>query len=74
MSRLLALLTLRGNINFFWHFTTDSTKLKLIEVIGRGSFGIVHMASWRGSLVAAKVIGMSPMDVGKIEREIGILE
>lgn len=52
----------------------DPTKLKLIEVIGQGSYGVVHRASWRGSLVAVKVIPMSAKDVGVIEREVKILE
>lgn len=52
----------------------DPARLKLIEVIGQGTFGIVHMASWRGSLVAAKVISLSPKDVGVVEREVEILK
>ena len=34
----------------------DSNKLQLLEIIGQGSFGTVHVASWRGSLITAKVI------------------
>ena len=30
--------------------------LKLLNVLGQGSFGTAHLASWRSSLVAAKAI------------------
>lgn len=33
--------------------------VKLLSVIGQGSFGTVHRALWRGILVAAKVIPTS---------------
>ena len=33
--------------------------LTLIEEIGRGSYGLVHKAVWRGTIVAAKVINIS---------------
>lgn len=36
--------------------TADPCELKLFEIIGEGAFGTVHKASWRGCLVAAKVI------------------
>ncbi len=29
-----------------------------MQVIGQGSFGVVHRAIWRGMVVAAKVIPM----------------
>ena len=32
------------------------TGVRLVNVIGHGSFGTVYRAVWRGSLVAAKVI------------------
>lgn len=35
---------------------TDPTTVRLLEVIGSGSYGVVHKAVWRGSIVAAKVI------------------
>ena len=31
-------------------------KLRLLEVVGEGAFGIVHKACWRGCIVAAKVV------------------
>ena len=44
-------------------------------MIGQGSFGVVHLASWRGSLVAAKVIPVSQAELRKdvVRREIDIL-
>ena len=32
--------------------------LKLVGVIGEGTFGVVHKAIWRGTIVAAKVINV----------------
>jgi serine/threonine protein kinase len=54
----------------------DSRELKLLEVIGQGSYGTVHLASWRGSLVAAKAIPLTPRDVKsiQIQREVDILK
>ena len=54
---------------------TDPKELTLIKVIGQGSFGVVHLASWRGSLVAAKVIPVSQAELQKdvVRREIDIL-
>ena len=54
---------------------TDPKELTLIKVIGQGSFGVVHLASWRGSLVAAKVIPVSQAELRKdvVQREIDIL-
>lgn len=48
--------------------------VKFIKVIGQGSFGTVHLASWRGSLVAAKVISVSSVDMKHTQREIDILK
>jgi len=38
------------------HDTGDCTDLHLFKEIGRGSFGVVHMGIWRGTVVAVKVI------------------
>ncbi len=32
------------------------TELRLLEELGRGSFGVVHRAIWRGTSVAAKIL------------------
>lgn len=60
----------------FVYTSLDLKHLKLIEVIGQGSFGGVHMASWRKSLVAAKVITVSTSGLkhSKVQQEIGILK
>jgi hypothetical protein len=34
----------------------DLDHVKFIEEIGRGTYGVVHKAVWRGSVVAAKVL------------------
>lgn len=34
------------------------SNLKLIEVVGEGTFGVVHKAVWRGTVVAAKVVNV----------------
>ena len=45
----------------------------LLDVIGQGSFGTVHAASWRGSLVAAKVIPVQVSEATSIAGKIDIL-
>ena len=49
----------------------DMNQVRLINVIGQGSFGTVYRAVWRGSLVATKVIQMgeeSRHTVGEVEK------
>ena len=46
--------------------------LHLMEVIGKGSYGSVYKASYRGSLVAAKVLPLSGRDSVVASREIEI--
>ncbi len=50
-------------------YVTDPRELTLIKVIGQGSFGVVHLASWRGSLVAAKVIPVSQAELRMLYAE-----
>ena len=38
--------------------STGTTDIMLLDIIGQGSFGVVHRAIWRGSMVAAKVIAL----------------
>ena len=44
--------------DFFINIVLDMTRVRLVNIIGRGSFGTVYRAVWRGSLVATKVIQM----------------
>ena len=50
----------------------DSDKLLLRELIGQGTYGRVYSASWRGTLVAAKVIPIQP-SAFPTTREIEVL-
>ena len=45
-------------------------ELHLVKIIGQGTFGTVHKAIWRGSLVAAKVINIPAGSVGTVKGEI----
>lgn len=48
--------------------------MTLLEVIGQGSFGVVHRAIWRGVVVAAKVIPLaSCSDANLAMKELGAL-
>ena len=38
------------------------TKVRLISIIGHGSFGTVYKAVWRGTVVASKVLQIGPED------------
>jgi hypothetical protein len=49
-------------------------KLVLLEIIDRGSFGTVHKASYRGSLVAAKVLNISGGNASSFSRESDMLK
>ena len=51
----------------------DGNELQLLEVIGQGSFGTVHVASWRGSLIAAKVVPVQVSEAAPLAAEIDIL-
>ena len=45
-------------------------ELKLIEVVGEGTFGIVHKAIWRGTIVAAKLINVPSGSEASVKKEI----
>ena len=36
----------------------EPSKIRLMNVIGSGTFGVVYRATWRGSIVAAKVLNI----------------
>ncbi len=44
--------------------------LKLLEVIGKGSFGTVYKAAWHGTMIAAKVVST---EAGDLSSEMKIL-
>ena len=52
----------------------DSTDLQLLNIIGQGSFGTVYTAAWHGSLIAAKVIPVSPSETATLTSEVKILQ
>lgn len=56
------------------HYLDPFQKLLLLEIIDRGSFGTVYKASYRGSLVAAKVISVSAGNADSITRESNMLK
>ena len=49
-------------------------KLILLEVIRQGSFGTVHLAAWRGILIATKIIPMQFSEAGVVASEVNILK
>lgn len=55
--------------------TLGPNEVRLLKIIGQGSFGTVHQAFWRGSLVAVKVIQVTPRDTKstRVNTEIQIL-
>ena len=55
------------------YIVDDTTELKLLEVIGQGSFGTVYSAAWRGSVIAAKVIPVHMAEAASVAREIEIV-
>ena len=44
--------------------------MKLIDVVGEGTFGVVHKAIWRGTVVAAKVISVPSGSESSVLKEI----
>ena len=42
--------------HYYASVITDTKQVRLVNIIGQGSFGTVYRAVWRGSIVAAKVI------------------
>jgi len=58
-----------------FYYIGDFDDLKLLSIIGQGSFGTVHRALWRGMMVAAKVIPVSLMDgKEKATKEVELCE
>ena len=55
------------------HDTGDCTDLHLFKEIGRGSFGVVHMGIWRGTVVAVKVIHIHAGQSSKVLKEAAVM-
>lgn len=45
-------------------------ELKVMDVIGEGTFGVVHKAIWRGTVVAAKLINLPSGSEADVNQEI----
>ena len=54
-------------------FDTECQQVKLLEVIGHGTYGQVHKAVWRDKIVAAKVIPAPSINQKIIDNELSVL-
>ena len=53
--------------------STGTTDIMLLDIFGQSSFGVVHRAIWRGSMVAAKVIALpSSADMKSVTQEFRV--
>ena len=50
----------------------DVSDLDMGPVVGKGQFGVVHRASWRGTPVAVKKISIMGSRKDEIEKEVAI--
>ncbi len=51
---MLAITIINKGASYFFCVFSVSMNVQLLEVISRGTYGVVHKAVWRGQLVAAK--------------------
>eukprot|EP00798_Chlamydomonas_sp_ICE-L_P028052 gene28052-31154_t len=70
---------LSGNVRIFTEYDPDweidPSQLRMHEVIGEGEFGIVHKASWYGTLVAVKILkDTSSVAIGDFRTELNVLQ
>ncbi|KAG9400492.1 hypothetical protein AC1031_010711 [Aphanomyces cochlioides] len=59
-----------------FNFRIDFKELTMGELIGQGAFGTVHKATWRGTLVAVKILQvqhLSPDVLEEFETEVHIM-
>ncbi|ETV99099.1 TKL protein kinase, variant 1 [Aphanomyces invadans] len=59
-----------------FNFRIDFHELAMGELIGQGAFGTVHKATWRGTLVAVKILQvqhLSPDVLDEFETEVHIM-
>ena len=54
--------------------TVDAGAPKLLREVGRGGYGVVYQAIWRGSIVAAKVLTRCSMLESSVMREAELLK
>ena len=57
-------------IHVYSFYLGSFKELKVMEVIGQGTFGVVHRAIWRGTTVAAKILNVPSGCESEIYREI----
>ena len=56
------------------HYIDHTAGLELLNVIGKGSFGTVYSACWRGTIIAAKVLPFTSSEAQSLVREIKMLQ
>ena len=56
------------------NYLTGNMELRLVEVIGQGSIGVVHKAVWHGCVVAAKVMSLPSTSTDQVMKEIEIIQ
>ncbi|MEW5299675.1 MAG: hypothetical protein WDW36_002666 [Sanguina aurantia] len=70
---------LAGNVRIFTDYDPeweiDPTNLLMMEKIGEGEFGVVHKASWNGTIVAVKILKETgTVAVGDFRTELNVLQ
>ena len=58
-----------------WSYQLSDVEISPI-VVGRGAFGEVRLAKWRGTTIAAKLLhsfSESNIDVGELKKEVDLL-
>eukprot|EP00727_Mastigamoeba_balamuthi_P013704 m51a1_g8957 putative serine threonine kinase (2606) ;mRNA; f:1042935-1051690 len=59
-----------------YHDEVDASEILLGDVIGQGSFGVVHKALWRDTEVAAKVFSIEALqaqDIEQVAKEVDVM-
>eukprot|EP00727_Mastigamoeba_balamuthi_P013701 m51a1_g8954 putative serine threonine kinase (1680) ;mRNA; r:1026291-1032121 len=59
-----------------YHDEVDASEILLGDVIGQGSFGVVHKALWRDTEVAAKVFSIGALqaqDIEQVAKEVDVM-